>query len=89
MEFRRGKFSPECTVQSKTRDTLAGISFFTSSHLAPSPKLLVLTSDKDGPSCCGPGWVPGLCSCLGYMLSFVQGSVFPEKRESKDAGFVF
>lgn len=38
MEFRRQKFSPKCTVQSKTRDTLDGISFSTNSYLASSPK---------------------------------------------------
>lgn len=86
MEFRRAKFSQKCSVQNKTEDALAGISFSTNSHLASSPKLSVLTSDKllvlTSPSCCGPGWVPVLCSCLVYRLRLVQGSVFPEKTEN-------
>lgn len=39
MEFRRQKFSPKCTVQSKTRNTLDGISFSTNSYPASSPKM--------------------------------------------------
>lgn len=80
VEFGEGQFSPECTVQSKTRNALAWVSLSANSGLASSLKLPVLPGGKD---CCGPGWIPDLAAVLGMCLLLSKAKFSQRKQRVK------
>lgn len=89
MEFRRGNFAPKCTVQSKTRDTFAGINFFTNSHLAFSPKLLVLTRTKMVQAAVGLAGSLGFAAVLGTCFLLSKGQFSQRKQRVKAQALFF